>query len=311
MHVPVLAGPALEWLAVREDGVYVDCTAGAGGHTALIAQRIVTGRVFALDRDAEAVRRARAFLAPYPHVEVVQRNYGELADVLCESGIDRVDGILLDAGLSSVQLDDPLRGFAFQGEGPLDMRMDRSEGPTAEAYLREVEEKELARVLKDYGDLRKARRIAGTIVGRRDADRMKTTGDLAAAVAEVFDFVRGVPEETRRVFQAIRIAVNEELRWLDACLRQAVPLLAPGGRLVGISFHSGEDRIIKTVLQEASRRRRVLYPDGRLKEVVPPVLEVLTRKPVLPSAEELRANPRAHSAKLRAARRLEPEGMAS
>lgn len=311
MHVPVLAGPALEWLAVREEGVYVDCTAGVGGHSALIAERAKAGSVIALDRDADAVRRARKALARYPRVRVLHRNYGDLAEVLAELGIPEVDGILLDAGVSSMQLDDVQRGFTFQGEGPLDMRMDRSKGPTAEEYLARVDEGELARVLKRYGDLRKSKRIAAAVCRRRESAGLKTTLDLAAAVAGVFDFVQGVPEETRTVFQAIRIAINDELRWLETCLHQAVSLLAPNGRLVCIAFHSGEDRILKTVLREASRKHRVLHPDGRLKEIVPPTLELLTRKPVLPSADEVKANPRARSAKLRAARRLTLEEVTS
>lgn len=304
MHVPVLAESSLAWLKVRPDGIYVDCTVGAGGHAALIAQHLATGRLLALDRDPVAVDLARRRFAGNSCVTVVHRNYGELREVLRTEGIDRVDGILLDAGLSSMQLDTADRGFTFQACGPLDMRMDTSGGPTAAEFLASVDEEELLRVLKDYGDVGPARRIVASIVARRRARALTTTQDLADAVAEALAFVKGVPQETRTVFQAIRIAVNEELRWLVEGLRQAVTVLRPGGRLVVITFHSGEDRVVKNVMREASRTRRELYVDGRVRETFPPLLKILTPRPETPSEEEIRANPRAHSAKLRAAERL-------
>jgi 16S rRNA (cytosine1402-N4)-methyltransferase len=304
VHVPVLAGAALGWLRIRDDGVYVDGTAGAGGHSALIAERIPRGRLIALDRDPAAVEAARARLREFANVEVRHRNYGERAAVLAERGIEGVDGVLLDAGLSSMQIDDGARGFSFQEEGPLDMRMDPSAGPTAATYLARVDESELSRVLREYGDVGPSRRIAAAIVARRHRNALRTTRDLAAAVEEALDFVRGTPEEVRTVFQAIRMAVNEELTWLERGLHDAVAALRPGGRLVAIAFHSGEDRVVKNVLRDASRPRRELYPDGRVRVVHPPLMRVLTPKPVTPDAEETRANPRAHSARLRAAERV-------
>ncbi len=303
-HVPVLATEAIEWLRVRADGVYVDCTAGAGGHAERIARRLSGGRLLALDRDAAAVARTRARLAGYSGVEVVHRNYGELSSVLEERGLDRVDGVLLDAGLSSVQLDDPARGFSLQEAGPLDMRMDPSRGPTAAEFLATVHEAELTRILKEYGDVGPARRIAAVLIRRARSGALETTRDLAEAVSEALHFVRGTPEETRTVFQAIRIAVNDELNSLEAGLRQAATALAPGGRLVVVAFHSGEDRIVKNVLRDAARPRRELHPDGRVRAVHPPTLKILTPKPVTPSAEEVQANPRSHSARLRAAEKI-------
>lgn len=303
-HVPVLADAALSWLRIREDGTYVDCTAGAGGHSALIAERNPRGRLVALDRDPSAVALARQRLEPFPHATVFHRNYAELTEVLAEAGIENVDGILLDAGISSMQLDRPDRGFAFQEEGPLDMRMDPTRGPSAAEFLGRIDEAELARILKEYGDVRPAKRIAAAIVARRRRGGLSTTSDLAGAVAEALPFVRGVPEETRTVFQAVRIAVNDELGGLESCLIQAVDALKPGGRLVAIAFHSGEDRIVKNVLRDASRTQRDLYPDGRVRGVRPPRLKVLTPAPVTPEPEETRRNPRAHSARLRAAERL-------
>ena len=303
-HVPVLAGRALEYLRVREDGVYVDCTAGAGGHACLIAERLgASGRLIAIDRDPVAVGLARKRLAPYKNAEVVQGNYSALGTILDERGIVRVDGVLIDAGLSSMQIDHAERGFSFQEAGVLDMRMGPDATYTAAEYLAQVEESELARVLKEYGDLRKSKRIAAAICRRRDDGKLNTTTDLSEVVSEVFSFVQGVPDEVRPVFQAIRIAINDELRSLEEGLRQAITCLAPGGRIVAIGFHSGEDRIIKNVLRDASRQDTELHPDGRVKEVHPARLKLLTRKPVAPSDEEVKANPRASSAKLRAGER--------
>jgi 16S rRNA (cytosine1402-N4)-methyltransferase len=308
-HIPVMAEAVLEWLAVREDGFYVDCTAGAGGHAALIAQRLRGGGLLALDRDPEAVERVRKRLAPFPFTAVAHANYGRLAAVLKEQNRPAPDGILLDAGLSSLQLDAADRGFTFQKEGPLDMRMDQSEAGTALDYLRGIREEELAEILKRYGDIRPARRIARGIRRRIDAGALATTGDLAAAVAEALDFVQGSPEELRTVFQAVRMAVNREPDWLESGLHQAVDVLAPGGRLAVIAFHSGEDRIVKQVLRAASRPFRERGPDGRDRRVWPPQLKVLTPRPLRPDAEETAHNPRAASARLRVAEKLpEREG---
>ena len=304
-HVPVLAGPVLQYLQIREDGVYVDCTAGAGGHSTLIAERLSEkGTLIAIDRDPVAVTLTRERVKSFPQVQVVRGNYRDLAAKLAERGITELDGVLIDAGVSSMQLDDPERGFSFQETGPLDMRMDPEAGHSAAEYLERVEELELARILREYGDLRLAKRIANAICRRRGSAPLKTTKDLADVVAEVFDFVQGTPEETRTVFQAIRIAVNEELEGLESVLHQAIDMLRSGGRLVCITFHSGEDRIAKAVFRAAAQKRRVLHPDGRVKEVLPPVMKVLTRKPLKPSKDEIRANPRARSAKLRAAERV-------
>lgn len=304
-HVPVLAGPALEYLRVREDGVYVDCTAGAGGHTERIAERLGPGgRVVAIDRDPRAVALARERVSRFPQATVLQGNYGELGALVGSLGFASVDGVLIDAGLSSMQLDDPSRGFTFQQEGPLDMRMDPTTGQTAAEYLATVDQEELTRILKAYGDVPRARAIARAICQRRTSAPLATTSDLADVVAGVFDFVKGTPEETRTVFQAIRIAVNDELRALERGIEAAVSLLNSGGRLVCIAFHSGEDRIVKNTMRRHARAQKELHPDGRVKRTVPPILRILTKRPVQPSAEEIRENPRAHSARLRVAERL-------
>ncbi len=304
-HVPVLAETALEWLEVKPDGVYVDCTAGAGGHAVMIAARLTAGgRLLAIDRDPMAAELAAERLREYACATVARGNYGNLQEILTAAGLAAVDGILIDAGLSSMQLNTPSRGFSFQESGPLDMRMNPEQGETAAAYLARVTETELTGVLRQYGDVGPARRIARAILRRRAADALKSTDDLADAVREALEFVRGVPEEIRTVFQAIRIVVNDELGHLERGLRQAVAALRPGGRLVVISFHSGEDRVVKGVLREASRARRTLREDGRTLSVRPPEVRILTPRPVLPDADEIARNPRAKSARLRVAERL-------
>ena len=189
-HVPVLAGLVLQYLQIREDGVYVDCTAGAGGHSVLIAERLSeNGTLIAIDRDPVAVTLTRERVKSFPQVQVLRGNYRDLAARLAERGITELDGVLIDAGVSSMQLDDPERGFSFQETGPLDMRMDPEAGHSAAEYLERVEELELARILRAYGDLRLAKRIANAICRRRGSAPLKTTKDLADVVAEVFDFV--------------------------------------------------------------------------------------------------------------------------
>lgn len=294
----------MEWLNIREGGTYVDGTAGGGGHSTLIAERMKSGRLIALDRDPVAVLAARTRLAPFEFAEVFHRNYGDLAGVLSEQGLTGADGVLIDAGLSSMQLDDPGRGFSFQSDGPLDMRMDTSSSETAAILLDRIRTDELAALLRDFGDVKPAKRIADAIIHRRDAGELKTTRDLAEAVRDGLPFVKGTPEETRTVFQAIRMAVNRELLHLETALHSAIDNLRPGGRIVVISFHSGEDRVVKNVFKDASRPNRVLWPDGRVKHVVPERIRVLTRKPVEPEEAEKRRNPRSCSARLRAAERL-------
>jgi 16S rRNA (cytosine1402-N4)-methyltransferase len=304
VHVPVLADEAIEWLCVRPDGVYVDCTAGAGGHAERIARCLAGGRLLALDRDPVAVTLANERLAPLGSATVVHGEFSDLLGILASAGMERVDGVLFDLGVSSMQLDDPGRGFSYQREGPLDMRMNPTRGRTAREYLSSVTMEELMRVLRDYGDVLPARRIAKSIRDRARRGTMETTADLREAVRNALPFVKGTPEETRTVFQAIRMVVNDELRELVSGLAQAIDALAPEGRLVVISFHSGEDRIVKDFLRREGRQRRQFTPDGRLAGVVPPRLRVLTAKPIVPSEDEIRSNPRSASARLRAAERV-------
>ena len=303
-HIPVMAAEALHWLAVRPGGTYIDGTAGAGGHAALIAAQLVNGFLLALDRDPAAVAMATKRLSTFPHAEVRHANYGDLAQVLKELGRGPVDGILIDAGCSSMQIDTASRGFSFQEEGPLDMRMNPETGEPAAALLRRLPVAEIESLLRVYGDVGPAGRIASSIKEFANSGRLESTADLVRAVKAALPFVAKTPDEIRTVFQAIRIAVNDELADLERGLAAAIECLAPGGRLVVISFHSGEDRVVKQALRAASRRTRVLQPDGRVQSVMEPQLKLLTPGPITASDAECDQNLRAKSAKLRAAERL-------
>ncbi|NLV46896.1 MAG: 16S rRNA (cytosine(1402)-N(4))-methyltransferase RsmH [Candidatus Hydrogenedentes bacterium] len=303
IHVPVMAEEAISLLQIRPDGVYVDATAGAGGHSERIAGLLAGGRLIALDRDPGAVALSRQRLSGFPWVKVIKANYSELQAVLAGLDITSVDGVLLDAGVSSMQIDMAERGFSLQSDGPLDMRMDTTEERDAAAWLARSDCGEIERVLREYGDVGPAGRIARVIAARCKANQMRRTSDLAAAVREALDFLASDPDEIRTVFQAVRIAVNEELKHLELGLRQAAWSLAAGGRLVAISFHSGEDRVVKRVFQELTRPATLLYPDGRVREKTLPAFRSVTAKPLTPAPGEMRDNPRSKSAKMRAIER--------
>jgi 16S rRNA (cytosine1402-N4)-methyltransferase len=287
-HQPVLSAEAVALLAPRPDGIYVDATVGAGGHTeALVAAG--AGRVIGIDRDEAALAQARARLAPAgDRVELVHADYRDLPQVLAARGLGAVNGVLADLGVSSLQLDDPSRGFSFREPGPLDMRMDRTAGPTAEELVANADEQTLADVIWRFGEDRHARRIARAIVRARARSPLTDTGALARVVRAAASGGRGWQriDPATRTFQALRIWVNRELEGLDAFLEAAVGALAPGGRLVVIAFHSLEDRIVKQTF-------RRLAASG-------PAVRLITRKPVVPGEAEIRRNPRARSARLRA-----------
>ncbi len=275
-HIPVLYQEALDLLGVRPGGVYVDATLGGAGHTRGILER--GGRVIGLDQDPEAIRRAQSL--GLPNLTVVEANFRHLEEVLRGLGLDQVNGILADLGVSSFHLDDPSRGFSYAREGPLDMRMGR-EGPTAYEAVNRLPEAELRRILWAYGEERAAPKIARAIVEARKKAPIRTTLELAEIVRRAVGY-RQAGHPARKTFQALRIYVNDELGALQDFLHQAARVLAPGGRLVVITFHSLEDRIVKHFMKESG-------------------LKVLTKKPITPSPEEVRQNPRARSAKLRAA----------
>jgi 16S rRNA (cytosine1402-N4)-methyltransferase len=308
-HTPVLLAEVIDGLALQADGIYMDCTCGRGGHTrALLRELGPLGRVVAIDRDSQAVEAGRVLAAQDARVSITHANFDSVGAVAAAQQVmGRVSGMLFDLGVSSPQLDDGSRGFSFQDDGPLDMRMDQSVGASAAQWLAGASQEEIARVLRDYGEERHARRIARAIIERRADAPIETTRRLADIVAGarpragVRRGARGKHPATR-VFQAIRIHINSELQALDAALAQAPDILAASGRLVVISFHSLEDRRVKRFMRARSTgptapRGMPVVPPG-----APPVLRLVGRA-VRASSDEIRANPRARSAVLRIAAR--------
>ncbi len=306
-HVPVMPREVVEALAVRDGGVYLDATFGGGGHSRAILAA-ARCRVIGLDRDPEAVARGQELARREPRFTMIRGRFGELQQHLAAIGVAAVDGVLFDLGVSSFQLDEPERGFAFMADGPLDMRMEAA-GPTAAELLNRLAREDLVRLLRDYGEEPAAGRIARAIVEARQKRPITRTRELAELVARA---VGGRPRHhhpATRTFQALRIAVNDELGELERGLEAAVRVLRPGGRLVTLAFHSLEDRLIKRFIQQHSdrpgggSRHRPLPPRAG-----PPQLRWVIRKPLTPTPEEVARNPRARSARLRAAERLAVAG---
>ena len=304
-HQPVLLTEALTALHLHPGGRYVDATFGRGGHAAaLLAALGPEGRVLALDRDPAAARCAAERFGGDARFSFVRAAFGRLAEVVAErewSG--RVDGILLDLGVSSPQLDDPARGFSFNRDGPLDMRMDPTAGSSAAEWLDRIDEVELGRVLAEYGEERFYRRVARAVIAARRQAPIATTRQLAAIVAATVPTREPGKHPATRTFQAIRIAVNDELGELRSVLPQAVRMLAPGGRLAVISFHSLEDRVVKRFMREQARGRE-LPLDLPVAGVPMGMTLRLIGRAARPGPAEIAANPRARSALLRAAERL-------
>jgi 16S rRNA (cytosine1402-N4)-methyltransferase len=302
-HAPVLLDEALDALAVRPDGFYVDATFGRGGHTrAILAQLGKQGKLLAIDRDPQAVVAAKALLGADPRASVVQAPFSRLAEVVDEAGRP-ADGILLDLGVSSPQLDEAQRGFSFLRDGPLDMRMDPGSGESAADWLAHAREREIATVISRLGEERFARRIAHAIVVARAEAPIATTGRLASVISQAVPTREPGKHPATRSFQALRIHVNRELEELEQVLPQAVDCLAPGGRLVVISFHSLEDRMVKRYLRRASQDD----PAWAGLPVVPPQARARLRlvgRAVFAGADEVDRNPRSRSAVLRTAERV-------
>jgi 16S rRNA (cytosine1402-N4)-methyltransferase len=307
MHRAVLASEVMHWLAPRSGGVYIDGTVGGGGHARAIAEAIgPEGRLLALDQDADALVRARVGLGPWvERCTLIQSSFAEMDRVAAAHGVTRVDGILLDIGISSNQLDDAERGFSFMRDGPLDMRMNRGKARTAADLLNTLSEADLAGLLRRYGEEPRARAIARRVVEQRQQALFVRTPQLADLVMGVYGGRRGRIHPATQTFQALRIAVNGELEALEQGLEAGLGLLAPGGRMLVISFHSLEDRIVKHFFAEHQGRWESLAEGGRKWIGSTPQVEVLTRRPVMASDEECLVNPRARSAKLRAAERKE------
>ena len=306
MHEPVLLEAVMAHLAVKAGGTYVDGTAGGGGHTEALLRSVgPTGRVVALDRDAGALERVRRRLAGVPgELLTVHTNFRALGAALDAGGIGAVDGVLLDVGLSSDQLDTPERGFGFRSDGPLDMRMDRSAGPTAAELVNTLPEAELAGLIARYGEDRAARRIAAAIVAAREQAPVDSTGRLAAVVESVKPRHGARIHPATQTFQALRIAVNDELASLTEGVEAALDRLVPGGRLAVIAFHSLEDRIVKRAMREHEGRREALQAGGDVWRGREPAVRRVTRRAVKPDAAEVARNPRARSARLRVVERI-------
>jgi 16S rRNA (cytosine1402-N4)-methyltransferase len=303
-HMSVMPDEVMQALAVKPDGTYVDGTLGGGGHAGLIFRRLTTGRIIGIDRDMDALQAARERL---PGMIAVHGNFHDMPVILKERGIEKIDGILLDLGVSSHQLDTPERGFSYRFDGPLDMRMNRSQHEkTAADIINTYSQGELTRIFFQYGEERHAPRIARAICLAREGKPIETTNELVAIIESAIPVkVRyGDKHPAKRTFMALRIAVNNELAPLEKTFAEIIKNLNPGGRIVVITFHSLEDRIVKHTFKKLANPcdcpRDIPYCACG-KE---PQIRIITRNPVLPSAEEIEKNNRAHSAKLRAAERI-------
>jgi 16S rRNA (cytosine1402-N4)-methyltransferase len=300
MHLPVLASEAIEALAIRPGGTYVDGTFGRGGHSRLILARLgPQGRLVALDRDPEAEEEARRISDP--RFSFVRTNFGNLDQALGDVQ-QPVDGMLFDLGVSSPQLDDPRRGFSFRADGPLDMRMDPASGPSAAEWLATAEQQQITEVIRDYGEERFAKQIAAAIVAARSGEPLQRTRQLADLVGQAVRTREPGQDPATRTFQALRIYLNRELEEVSLMLPRAAARLAAGGRLAVISFHSLEDRIVKRFMQAAARPEMPRRLPLRAAEMPQPGL-VLVGRAARASASELQQNPRARSATLRVAER--------
>ena len=306
-HVPVMPGETIEGLSVKSDGIYLDCTLGGGGHSELILKKLTTGRLIATDKDEEAIAFAKKRLAEYgDKVTFVHSDFKRADEVLDELGVDGIDGVLMDLGVSSYQLDAAERGFSYRFDAPLDMRMDKSQFLTAFNVVNEYNELDLADILFRYGEERYARKIAANIVRYRNTETIRTTGQLAEIVERSYPpkerFKGGNP--CKRTFQAIRIEVNDELKELDEIIGKLAERLNKGGRICVITFHSLEDRIVKREFQYLEAKcicppKQPICTCNKVQTV-----KIITKKPLTASEEELAVNPRAQSAKLRVAERV-------
>ncbi len=304
-HVPVLLDETISALNVKSDGIYVDCTAGGGGHSFEIAKRLSTGRLVCIDRDAEAIEAAKSRLMPFSGRTVfVNDNYSNLKNILSNLNIYKVDGITADLGVSSHQIDTPERGFSYMADGPLDMRMG-STGITAAEVVNTYSYERLRDIFYEYGEEKYSSRIAAKIIERRETAPIETTKELAVIIGSAYPQNDNGGHPAKRVFQALRIEVNGEIAGIAPMIRQATEALKPGGRIAIITFHSLEDRAVK---QEFSS----LFTGCTCPPEFPvcvcgkkPALKPVSHKPITPCENELRGNTRSHSAKLRAAERTE------
>ena len=306
-HRSVLLDECIDALSIRPDGIYLDGTLGGAGHSLEICRRLTTGRLIGVDRDEVALRAAAERLKPFAdRVTTVHSNFCEINTILDGLGLDGVDGMLFDLGVSSPQLDDASRGFSYMADAPLDMRMDRGEALTASTVVNEWPQEELRRILYEYGEERYAPQIAAAIVRRRQQRPIETTLELVDVIRSAMppQALREKQHPAKRSFQAIRIAVNDELASVSRLMHDAIDRLNPGGRLAVITFHSLEDRIVKNAMQAAAKGCTCPPEFTVCICGKKPKVRVLTRKPIVSGAQELAENPRARSAKLRVAEKL-------
>ena len=305
VHTPVLLDEVLQGLNIRPDGCYIDCTFGLGGHSKEILQFLnEQGRLFAIDKDPEAVHKVDEKLSSDKRFQLFHGSFTMLREVVEKNNMMRqVDGILFDLGVSSPQLDAAARGFSFMKNGLLDMRMDNSSGIPAAEWLANAKETEIEKVLREYGEERFARRIAKAIVDYRTDNRLRTTQELSDIVSEAIPVREKDKHPATRTFQAIRIYINQELDEIRKALAQTIDILADGGRLVVISFHSLEDRIVKRFMRDKSRGDNFPVNIPVPQKLLKPSLKIIG-KPIYPGEDEIRHNPRARSAVLRIAERL-------
>lgn len=307
VHVSVLLEEAVDLLDIKPDGIYVDCTAGGGGHSSAIAARLTTGHLYSFDQDEDAIKAASERLAPFgDKVTVIRENFRNAAATLRSMGIERIDGATADLGVSSYQLDNEERGFSYMADAPLDMRMDRRGNLTARDVVNNYPEEELARILFAYGEEKFSRKIAAAIVREREAEPIENTLRLSDIIKNAIPAAarNGGHHPAKRSFQAIRIEVNSELSIIEPAIKELASMLNPGGRISVITFHSLEDRAVKNAFAELSSG--CVCPPSFPVCVCgkKPMMKIVTKKPVLPADSELEINPRARSAKLRAAVKL-------
>lgn len=306
-HVSVLLQECLDGLAIKPDGIYVDGTLGGAGHSSRIAEKLTTGRLIGIDRDPVALKAAGERLEPYKdRITLVHSNFCEIAQVLQDLNVSGVDGILLDLGVSSPQLDDAERGFSYMADAPLDMRMNGTDALTAREVVNSWPQEELRRILYTYGEERYAPQIAAAICRKREEKPIETTLELVDVIRSAMPAaaLREKQHPAKRSFQAIRIAVNDELGSVEKVMRDAIPLLKPGGRMAVITFHSLEDRIVKTAMADAAKGCTCPPSFPVCVCGKKPQVRLVSRKPITAGDAELTENPRSRSAKLRVCEKL-------
>ena len=306
-HVSVLLDECIDALNIKEDGIYVDCTLGGAGHSSQIVKRLSKdGRLIGIDQDTDALKAASEKLKDFNNVTFVHNNFYNIGEIIESLEIENVDGILMDLGVSSYQLDTGSRGFSYMHDGPLDMRMNRDDYLSAHEVVNNYSEEELSKIIRNYGEDKFAKRIANFIVKAREKEEIKTTFKLVEIIKNAIPAKarREGPHPAKRTFQAIRIEVNGELKILDRAIRDGVEKLSKGGRMAIITFHSLEDRIVKTVYKDLENPCTCPseFPICNCGKTA--TVKVLTRKPIDPSKEEVEVNPRSRSAKLRVLQKL-------